>query len=123
MGRRRAKALFLGGWLLMACSSAPQPSARDVADASDTGRAVTAATQTERELLQLAADLPVGKARKVGTAMVISEAAYVAASGRTCRALHVTAAGSGTAVHRLACNDGKSWFFVPDVFGGNGVTD
>jgi hypothetical protein len=109
--------------VLMACSSAPKPSPRDVEDANDTGRAVTAASESERELLQQAAGLPVGAPRRVGNATVVSEAAYAAASGRTCRALHVTEAGSGKTAHRLACSDGKGWFFEPDVFGSDVVAD
>lgn len=109
--------------VLMACSSAPKPSARDIADANDTGRALTATNASERQLLQQAAALPAGAPRRVGNATVVGEPTYTAASGRMCRALHVTAAGSAKIVRRLACSDGKAWFFVPDVFSGDGATD
>jgi hypothetical protein len=113
-----------GGWsalllllLPLACSSVRQPSARDVADANDTGRAVPAVGATERQVLARVAGLPSGTATRVGDATVNAEALYSAASARSCRALHITLSASRPPVHRVACSDGKAWFFVPDVFG------
>ena len=124
MGQKRADVRFFTtlSLVLVACSSAPPPSARDVVDANDTGGALTAASASERQLLKEVPKLPAGAAWRVGNALVVSEAMYAAASGRTCRALHVTA-GTGKTSHRLACSDGKAWFFVPDVFGSNGARD
>jgi len=102
--------------LLAACAATPQPTAREVADANDTGRRLTAQTDAERGVLREVASLPSGVARRVGNAQVTAESAYNSASGRTCRALALTI--SQHTVHRLACSDGQAWFFVPDVFGG-----
>lgn len=101
-----------------ACAAQPQPSPRDVADANDTGGRLAPNGDAERTLLLQLAKLPSGTPRRVSDATVVAEPAYQAASGQTCRALHVTQ-GNASARHRLACSDGKSWFFVPDVFGSN----
>ena len=113
---RRWSALLLL-LLPLACSSVRQPSARDVADANDTGRAVPAVNATERQVLARVAGLPSGTAIQIGDATVNAEAPYVAASARSCRALHITSSASRQARDRLACNDGRAWFFVPDIFG------
>lgn len=107
---------LLGVALLAACSSRPVLSARDASDANDTGATLGAKSEGERELLKEAASLPSGAPRRVGGATVVAEAPYAAASGRTCRALHVTLR-EHQASQRLACTDGRAWFFVPDVFG------
>ncbi len=91
-------------------------SARDVADANDTGRTVTPQTANERLLLQQISALPNGRPSRIGHANVVADAAYNAASGHTCRALRLTPSGARTPDHRLACTDGRGWFFVPDVF-------
>jgi hypothetical protein len=79
--------------------------------------------ESERTLLRQLSTLPSGKQQQVGDATVTAEAPYQSASGRTCRALHVTRGKQQPATQRLACSDGKSWFFVPDVFGSNAVTE
>ena len=107
----------LVGSLLIGCASAPPAAARDVADANDTGSTLVAKSQSERALLTDLPGLPALATRRLGDATVMAEAPYAAASGRTCRALHVTSKQPATTRHRLACSDGKSWFFVPDVFG------
>jgi hypothetical protein len=94
-----------------------QPTARDVADANDTGRTVPAASVTERQVLDRVAGLPNGTATQIGDATVSAEAPYAAASARSCRALHIMSNGSKQSLHRVACNDGRAWFFVPDIFG------
>lgn len=104
--------------LLGACSSAAPISARDAADANDTGATLLAKNEAERSLLTQVPTLPSQTARRLGQTVVVAEAPYTAASGRTCRALHLTSSSPKTDSHRLACNDGKAWFFVPDVFGG-----
>jgi hypothetical protein len=105
----------LGGTL--ACGSVPPPSARDVADANDTGRAVSANSESESAVLRRVGTLPTGSPERVGDLVVNAERPYPAASGRTCRALSVSAASGKSSKPLLACSDGKSWFFVPDVFG------
>jgi hypothetical protein len=100
----------------LACSSVRQPTARDVADANDTGRTVPAASATERQVLDRVASLPSGVATQIGDATVSAEAPYTAASARTCRPLHITANASRQTLHRIACSDGRAWFFVPDIF-------
>ena len=103
--------------LPLACSPVRQPTARDVADANDTGRTVPAVNATERQVLDKVAALPSGVATHVGDATVSAEAPYAAASARSCRALHITLSASQQPLHRLACSDGGAWFFVPDIFG------
>lgn len=105
--------------LLIACSSTPATSARDAADANDTGRKLVPTSESERALLKQLSGLPNGKAQRVGDATIVAEPPYHAASGHLCRALSVTAGANQQASHRLACSDGQSWFFVPDVFGAN----
>ena len=115
---RRGVLITLG---LVACSSGPVPSPRDVADANDVGRTLYGKSADERALLVEVPSLPSGTPRRVGGATVVADAAYAAASGRACRVLHITEA-STKVMSRLACSDGKSWFFVPDVFGASGTT-
>ncbi len=105
---------------LTACAAQPQPSPRDVADANDTGGRLAPSGEADRALLRQLPKLPSGAPQRVGDATVVAEPAYQAASGQTCRALHVTHANA-SARHRLACTDGKTWFFVPDVFGSNAL--
>jgi hypothetical protein len=107
--------------LVVPLSCAPTPlNPRDAADANDTGRTVDARTEAERALLQELASLPAGKAKLVGDVSVLAHAPYTAASGRTCRALEITPQPGGKGIGRLACSqDDKTWFFVPDVFGGD----
>jgi hypothetical protein len=61
-------------------------------------------------------NLPTGAPRHVDAVDVMADAPYTAASGRTCRALALSAGKDADASHRLACTDGSGWFFVPDVF-------
>ena len=102
--------------LLNACSAQRPPSARDVADANDTGRTLSPQTANERLVLQQLSQLPNGTARRIGDASVVAEAPYDAASGHICRALQLTPSKTRTTDHRLACTDGRGWFFVPNVF-------
>jgi hypothetical protein len=110
--------LLLLAVVLNACSGPPAASARDVADANDTGRTLSPQTANERQLLQQLSQLPNGKAQRIGDTNVIADAPYSAASGHTCRAVQLTGGPKRTADHRLACTDGHAWFFVPDVFVG-----
>ncbi len=105
--------------LPIACSSTPKTSARDAADANDTGRKLPPNSQSERTLLNELSSLPSGKERRIGNETVVAEPPYAAASSRTCRALHIAAGQPPGTSHRLACTDGARWFFVPDVFGSN----
>lgn len=122
MGRRASEGsrLSLAALLLpLACSSAPQPGVRDLADANDTGRSVGARSDDERALLARLGTLPSGKPERVGTTTILAEPAYAAASGRTCRALQLTQGPRSVSRARLACSKGDAWFFVPDVFEGD----
>jgi hypothetical protein len=100
-----------------ACSAGPVVNQRDIADANDVGGTLAAQTPLERDLLQQVASLKTATAQRIGDSMVIADSPYQAASGRRCRSIHVTAAGAGAAVQRLACTNGNAWVFVPDVFG------
>lgn len=110
--------------LSIACSSQPMTSARDVADANDTGRTVNASSAAEQAVLAVLSSLPSGSPKVVSGLTVLAQAPYSAASGRTCRALNVRPEGTDKASARLACsNDGKSWFFVPAVLAGEGTAE
>jgi hypothetical protein len=123
MVRRQAKSGLYAATLTLctACASSPPPSPRDVADANDTGRTLAPANQNERDLLRRVSRLPAGTAERLGDDVVVADAAYAAASGRTCRVLRLTAGRTGKTSSRVACNAGGDWFFVPDVFGGGGA--
>lgn len=110
--RARYCALVL---IAVGCASQPRGEPRDVADANDTGRSLPAQTRLEQDVLRALPSLESGQARPVGNAKVVAEAAYTAASGRTCRALSIGVRGKN--LPRLACHSGGSWYFVPDVFG------
>jgi hypothetical protein len=115
--------LLLLGSLAAACSPVLSASARDVADANDTGNAIGAKNASERTVLQRLPGLPSGKAERLGSLNVTAEAPYTAASGRTCRALSLSDEPRQQAVPRLACTKGGAWFFVPDVFAGGPVAE
>lgn len=102
---------------MLGCSKPPSIAAQDAADANDTGGALAAQSDSERALLKEVGSMPTGTPRRIGSATVVADAPYTAASGRTCRALHLSAEGSKKAEGKLACNNGKGWFFAPDVFG------
>lgn len=105
--------------LLSSCAGQPETNPRDAADANDTGRRLAPTGEGERALLRQLGTLPSGAARRVGDADVLAEEPYQAASGRVCRALQLTRQQPTRVSRRLACNDGKAWFFVPNVFGSN----
>jgi hypothetical protein len=104
---------------LLGCSSSPRTNPRDAADANDTGRKLVPSSESERALLREVMTLPNGAPKRIGHDTVVADAAYQAASGRTCRALRVTSGPEQRAAQHLACTDGRAWFFVPDVFGSN----
>jgi hypothetical protein len=116
-------ALTVGVFVLVSCASQPTIGARDAADANDTGSTLKAQTSTERALLQRLGNLPSGSPQQVGDAVVVAEAPYAAASGRTCRALQITSSNESHAQSRLACTNGISWLFVPDVFGSSSSSE
>lgn len=101
--------------LLAACAPAPTMSARDLSDANDTGRTLAAEDDADRALLRDLPSLKAGSPRRYGTKSVVADDPYTSASGRSCRTLHLTKT-TRPPTERLACTDGKSWFFVPDVF-------
>jgi hypothetical protein len=101
---------------LAGCASAPAPSPRDLADASDTGQLITGRTPAERAILAKLPTLPSGNPQSVGGTDIVAEPSYMAASGRPCRAVHMGRAGTQP-VHRVACGGRDGWAFVPDVFG------
>lgn len=108
--------------LLAGCSPSVQASARDVADANDTGRTFGANTPSERALLARVSTLPSETPTRVGEATVVADAPYDAASGRRCRALRITQGASRQPERRLACFSGRAWLFVPAVFSATGAT-
>lgn len=101
---------------LGACSRPASISARDAADANDTGQSVDAKNSSEREVLKQIPTMPSGAARRFGDLWVTAASPYAAASGRTCRPLELGQTRAQQTIHRLACTAGGAWFFVPDVF-------
>jgi hypothetical protein len=118
-GRAECRA-FIGlcALLLSACGAKRAAEPRDLADANDTGAALAARSNLERAVLGSVSSIPIGQPTRIAGATVTAEAAYSAASGRTCRAVSMTADSQEATSHRLACSSGKAWFFVPDVFAG-----
>lgn len=103
--------------LACACSTPLTGSARDIADANDKGRTLSPKSAHERLVLQQVASLPSGTAKRIGNGSVVADTPYDAASGHTCRALEMTPENTQKIRHRLACTDGRGWFFVPEVLG------
>jgi hypothetical protein len=99
----------------LGCGSQPSAEPRDVADATDTGRALPAHTRLEQALLRALPTLPSGQPRQIAGSTIVAEAPYTAASGRTCRPVSIQENGKSLA--RLACQRDGAWYFVPDVFG------
>lgn len=115
MGRSciRLAALALA---IIGCAKPPlEP--RAAADANDVGGTFEPKTELERAVLQALPGLPDNAPKKIAGATVVAEAAYAAASDRTCRALTFSDKADGQATRRLACLSGGHWVFVPDVFG------
>jgi hypothetical protein len=124
MKRTPLKATSWPLWLaLVACSTTPPLSARDAADASDTGQWIVPKTPTERYLLQRLPSMPTGAPERVGELSVTADATYTAASGRTCRPLELSTIRTHAISHRLACTKGAAWFFVPDVFANSAIAE
>lgn len=74
----------------------------------------------ESQVLQVLDRLVDGAPTRVGSSVVSAAPAYLAASGRRCRALTLV---SGSPQHnwavgssRVACRETGPWFFVPTVF-------
>jgi hypothetical protein len=103
---------------LLGCMSRETTNPRDLQDARDTGRLVNAGSTAERQLLGQLSALPSGKPHRYGDLQVVADVPYDAASGRSCRVLHITRAKASFSEPRLACRSGRAWFFVPDVFSG-----
>ena len=102
--------------LLLGCSRAASLNPRDVADANDTGSTLAAKNEREQSVLRELPSLASGVPHQIAGAAVVADAPYQSASGRTCRAVHISS-GRSSDDARLACGDGKVWFFVPGVFG------
>jgi hypothetical protein len=104
--------------LWLACCSTRQPP-RPVhpgLDGSDERGVVSPATDTERAVLERLGSLAPGQREQVRGVAVVAEPAYAAASGRSCRRLALGPSGGNASEARLACSEGKGWFFVPNVF-------
>lgn len=105
---------------VFACSSPHRAvAARDVADANDTGALAASSSVADRRTLALIAGAPTHGVQHLVGGKVVVDPPYQSASGRLCRLVHGERAGSNTSRERLACSDGRAWFFVPDVFVGS----
>jgi hypothetical protein len=125
--RRSCTELAGAGALILAMTaggcSRPAVEPRAVADANDTGATLAPRNDVERAVLKAVSSLPTGAPSRVAGATVVAEAAYTAASGRTCRSLSINNPPGSQSVYRLACANGGSWFFAPDVFGGGATAE
>jgi hypothetical protein len=103
--------------LSAACaSSTPKGAdAQMLTDAADRGGRLEPASDAERAVLQQLDALAPDQPRDSGTTTIVAGPEYEAASGRRCRAVHVTISKSRASQTRLACRDGNGWFYVPDV--------
>jgi hypothetical protein len=100
-------------FFVMSCAGS-QPAATSGAPAS-AGGTIPPADSSEQEVLDRVGNLPPRAAVRVQGLTVFADYPYTAASGRTCRRLTLTRTGRQP-TDRMACSDGKSWFFVPSVF-------
>ena len=111
-------ALTTSGFAFLGCGgSQPPPDDPAVIDSRDTGGTVEPASEAERQLLAQLGELPAGRPQRIGPLRAVADAPYYAASGRICRSVTVTQDGAKQKGEtRLACSEGKDWFFVPSVF-------
>lgn len=76
-----------------------------------------ATSPAEAKVLAMLEQLPAAQARSIDGLNVVADAAYAAASGKTCRRLTLTPLKPPkTSKTRVACRDGTGWAFVPSVF-------
>ncbi len=86
-------------------------------DPSAMQRVVAPASAEEKQVLQAVPSLPSNKETIVGSYSVVAQEAYLAASGRECRWLHLARSGGAAANDdRLVCKDAEGWFFAPPVY-------
>ena len=98
-----------------ACGSAQTPADQDIwyDEALRPGR-LEPASEGEGELLSRLSDLPAGQPVTLHGEVFVPDAAYDAASGRSCRRVAVQGEPPRD---KLACEEGAGeWVFVPDVF-------
>jgi hypothetical protein len=107
---------WLVGGAVVACGSAsPMPTPQEAKDAHDTGTRLGASSPMEESVLAALESMPANQPRQFGDVSVTGRAPYHAASGRRCRSVLFARSGDA-APDRVACTDGKAWFFVPNVF-------
>ncbi|MFW5740714.1 MAG: hypothetical protein ACOC1F_10165 [Myxococcota bacterium] len=101
---------------LMACRSTGAAAYSPEHSSQYTGNKIDPASDEEAALLRKVQGLVTGEQQVVGDLLVVADAPYFAASGRTCRALLIKRKGNrDDAITRLACEDDGVWFFAPRV--------
>lgn len=98
------------------CGASQEPSVYSPENSQKyTGTKVESASKDEAAVLQQVDKLVTGKRQKVGGVFVVADAPYFAASGRTCRSLLISSGANRAGRARLACEDGSTWFWAPEV--------
>lgn len=98
-----------------ACASTqPRPTAREVREANDVGRAIAPVNATEEQILADAERLPADMPKEINGTSVTASLPYFAASGRTCRRFVI--GYSEDPVTKLSCKGRDGWYFVPNIF-------
>jgi hypothetical protein len=109
MLRPRLLVSSIAAVIFCACGPAESP------QRPHTGGVVKPGSDAERRVLEKIATIPSEQPVTIGGVVVRAEPAYFAASGRMCRRLVLTRRGQDNGKIRLACKDGRSWFYAPEV--------
>lgn len=120
---RVAVALLWGASVLGGCvvsgfvASGCAPLKKNTTAAASAANRVAPVGNSEAELLTKLDSLPSGTLTRVASLEVLASRSFDAASGRTCRQLQWqdSKAANSAAQTRLACNEGKRWYYVPEV--------
>lgn len=116
-GRGKTARILVAGVVLtmMACGSPQHTASEGQYKALSEPTTEQPVDAVERAILTRIEDLEPGRAVAIEGSSVTAEAAYYAASGRTCR--NVLIRRDDTERVRLACRLDNAWAFVPDVLG------
>ncbi len=114
MGHRLGASLLLTS-LAWGCGAGAAPTESEIWHAATLRPSVElASTRGEELLLARLGSLPADEPVRLEGEVFTASAAYVAASGRTCRHVRIDAEAPR---QRLACDDGDGrWVFVPNPF-------
>lgn len=118
LSRMLAAVVLIGPAAVVACGASKGPDVyAPEHSAQYTGTKVPPASKDEQAVLASVDAFRTGKPKEVGDLVVVADAPYFAASGRTCRTLLIKRKGARDGRPRLACQDEDAWFFAPSVTG------